>query len=437
MDQTKTRTFVGFGFGAIQSGLFLHEAFQSGEFRRLVVAEIMPQVVSAVRRAGGYCCVNIAYHDRVEKDHIDSIEIKDPATVPDRRCLIAAIAEAEEIATAVPSVESYSLERPDSLHRILAAGLCKKAEIDGPRTVVYTAENHNQAAEILEEHVFAQVPQEMREAVHSRVQFLNTVIGKMSQVVSDPEEIHERGLATITPGLPRAFLVESFNKIFISRIQFVEPFHRGIAVFEEKDDLIPFEEAKLYGHNATHALAGYIGKLKGIQHIADLRDIPGMVPFLRAAFIQESGRGLIRKYGYIDQLFTSDGYSQYAGGLLERMMNPFLMDTIERVTRDTQRKLGWNDRLIGTIRLALAHGIKPHRYAFGAAAALASLDPSTLDGGIPIKHTLNLIWPDPTFARDEKDVVIALIKDAVQKLKDWRDLGYPNIETFFRNNLHS
>jgi mannitol-1-phosphate/altronate dehydrogenase len=363
MALTGKRTFVGFGFGAIQSGLFLYEAFNSGEFRRLVVAEIMPDVVSAVRRAGGHCCVNIAYHDCVEKNQIDSIEIEDPATAAGRQYLIAAIAEAEEIATAVPSVEFYSSEGSASLDRILADGLCKKVELDGPRTVVYTAENNNRAAEILEKLVFLQVPQEMREVVHSRVQFLNTVIGKMSQVVSDPEEIHERGLATTTPGLPRAFLVESFNKILISKIQFFEPFRRGIAVFEEKNDLIPFEEAKLYGHNATHALAGYIGKLKGIQHVADLREIPGMVPFLRAAFIQESGQSLIRKYDLIDKLFTPGGYSQYAIGLLERMMNPFLMDTIERVTRDTRRKLGWNDRLIGTIRLALAQGVKPHRYA--------------------------------------------------------------------------
>ena len=436
MDLTRTRTFVGFGFGAIQSGLFLHEAFQSGEFRRLVVAEIMPHVVSVVRSAEGCCCVNIAYHDHVEKDRIDSIEIENPATAPGRQYLIDAIAEAEEIATAVPSVESYSSERPDSLHRILAAGLCKKAEVDGPRTVVYTAENHNQAAEILKKHVFTQVPQEIREAVRSRVQFLNTVIGKMSQVVSDPEEIHERGLETIAPGLPRAFLVESFSKILISRIQFVEPFRRGITVFEEKNDLVPFEEAKLYGHNATHALAGYIGKLKDIQHVAELKEIPGMVPFLSAAFNQESGQALIRKYGPIDQLFTPGGYNQYAVDLLDRMMNPFLMDTIERVTRDTRRKLGWNDRLIGTMRLALDQGVKPHRYAFGAAAALASLDPSILDGETPIKSTLNSIWPDSTFTRDEKDIVIAMIKNAIHKLKDWRDLGYPNIETFFRNNQY-
>ena len=119
------------------------------------------------------------------------------------------------------------------------------------------------------------------------------------------------------------------------------------------------------------------------------------------------------------------------------MMNPFLMDTIERVTRDTRRKLGWNDRLIGTIRLALTQGVKPHRYAFGAAAALASLNPSILDGKTPIKPTLNSIWLDSIFPKDEKDIVIALIKDAMHKLKDWRDLGYPNIGTIFRNNQHS
>jgi hypothetical protein len=48
-----------------------------------------------------------------------------------------------------------------------------------------------------------------------RVQFLNTVIGKMSQVVTDPREIVERSLAPIAPGIDRAFLVEEF--LLVSR----------------------------------------------------------------------------------------------------------------------------------------------------------------------------------------------------------------------------
>jgi len=47
------RTFVGFGFGPIQAGLFCLEAQQSGAFDRLVVAEVAPALVAALRRAGG------------------------------------------------------------------------------------------------------------------------------------------------------------------------------------------------------------------------------------------------------------------------------------------------------------------------------------------------------------------------------------------------
>ena len=47
------KTFVGFGFGAIQAGLFAYEAGRSGNFRRLVVAEVMPETVEALRNAQG------------------------------------------------------------------------------------------------------------------------------------------------------------------------------------------------------------------------------------------------------------------------------------------------------------------------------------------------------------------------------------------------
>jgi hypothetical protein len=45
------RTFVGFGFGPIQAGLFLDEAYRSRSFGWLVVAEVLPEIVSAVRGA--------------------------------------------------------------------------------------------------------------------------------------------------------------------------------------------------------------------------------------------------------------------------------------------------------------------------------------------------------------------------------------------------
>ena len=352
-----TRTFVGFGFGPIQAGLFLYEAFCSGAFRRLVVAEIVPEVVAAVRRSDGYFSLNIAHADHIEHFQAGPVEILNPAVESDRAQLVEAIAEAQEISTALPSVTIYVTDGPASVHRILADGLSKKAEKSAPSAVVYAAENHNHAAEILESNVLDAVSANSSESVRASVQFLNTVIGKMSRVVSDPGEIRDFGLVPITPNARLAFLVESFNRILISKINF--SFQRGIQVFEEKKDLLPFEEAKLYGHNATHALAAYLGALKGVRFIADLKPIPGMLPFLRAAFIDESGEALIRRNRGVDVLFTKEGYADYADDLLQRMMNPYLRDSIERVARDPERKLGWDDRLIGTIARCAAHGHHP------------------------------------------------------------------------------
>lgn len=44
---------------------------------------------------------------------------------------------------------------------------------------------------------------------------------------------------------------------------------------------------------------------------------------------------------------------------LERMISPNLPDSVERVIRDPERKFGWNDRLIGAIRLCPVEGITP------------------------------------------------------------------------------
>ncbi|MGD0878714.1 MAG: hypothetical protein ABSA01_11270 [Anaerolineales bacterium] len=64
---------------------------------------------------------------------------------------------------------------------------------------------------------------------------------------------------------------------------------------------------------------------------------------------------LIYKYAGLDPLFTPDRYRDFAADLPERMTNPFLVDMIEHVTRDNERKLDWNDRLVGTMHMAFEH----------------------------------------------------------------------------------
>lgn len=358
------KTFVGFGFGPIQSALFLYEAYCSGSFARYVIAEVDAALVDAVRAAGGRYAINIAHPDRIEQVAVEGVRLCQPGEESDRHELVQAIAAADEMATALPSVRFYDTGDAASVARLLADGL-QRREASKP-AIIYAAENHNHAAEILTERLSARVPAEALTAV----QTLNTVVGKMSGVITDADTIRRLGLAPLTPDTPRAVLVERFNHILISRVA-LEGFQRGIEVFVEKDDLLPFEEAKLYGHNAIHALIGYLARLRGLTTMAEAAGHDDIMTVARAAFLDESGAALVKKYQHMhDPLFTADGYRGYADDLIERMVNPHLNDLIVRVTRDARRKLGYDDRIFGTMRLALSQGIEPIHMAQGAAAAL-------------------------------------------------------------------
>jgi len=375
--------FAGFGFGPIQAGLFAKEAFQSGNFRRIVVAEIDQRLVDAVRSNNGTYYANVAGSDGIETVRIDGVELFDPTNSSDSAMLRAALAEATEITTCLPSVNFFDSDPVNGVAALIADGLRHRTS---NVTIVYAAENHNHAAEILEQAV----TKKLRGALPPRVQFLNTVIGKMSQVVNDPGEIPERNLTPIAPGFDRAFLVEEFNHILVTRTT-IPGFVPGIEVFIEKADLLPFEEAKLYGHNAIHALLGFIGLLKGYGKMTELKADARVMRVARDAFITESGGALIRKHaGLGDELFTKAGYRHYAEDLLERMTNPYLADTTARAARDVVRKLGANDRIYGTMALALEHGIEPKNMAIGAMAGVALLLAHPADYRLPRElHSLN------------------------------------------------
>jgi mannitol-1-phosphate 5-dehydrogenase len=132
----------------------------------------------------------------------------------------------------------------------------------------------------------------------------------------------------------------------------------------------------------------------------------------REAFLEESGAAMIARHKGLDPLFTPAGYQAYADDLLERMINPYLRDLIERVVRDPRRKLAWNDRLIGTMCLALDAGVQPRRFALGAAAAVESLASPK-----PLSETLNALWPAADQPAGRKGQLVSLIAAAQSKLK--------------------
>ena len=174
--------FTGFGFGAIQAGLFTLEALRENAFEQVVVCEISGALVERVRANDGLFSVNIAHPDGIETLELGPIDILNPESATDRELIVEKLARSREAATAVPSVDVYTAGGSGSIHQLLAEA--SLAERNTP-LVVYTAENDNRAAELLADAVrgAAELPEG---DFNRRISFVNTVIAKMSGVITAP-----------------------------------------------------------------------------------------------------------------------------------------------------------------------------------------------------------------------------------------------------------
>jgi mannitol-1-phosphate 5-dehydrogenase len=401
-----SKTFVGFGFGPIMSGLFAFEAHASGAFERLVVSEIDAALVKAVRDHGGVYQVNVAHPDGIRPVTVEGVDVLNPRDPADRDRLVNAIAESDEMATALPSVQIYGAGGEGSVAALIASGIRRRQS--ARPTVIYAAENNNDAALLLGTAIADALGGPLPESFRC----VDTVIGKMSGIITDAETIKRLGLVEMTPGAGRAILVEKFNRILFSRPH-LDGWRRGIGVFVEKEHLEPFEEAKLYGHNAIHALLGYLADLRGCVTIADAGREPQLLDIARHAFLDECGAAMCELHkGTGDPLFTTDGWREYAEDLLERMVNPHLNDLVERVIRDPLRKLGWRDRLVGAMRRCMEAGVSPNHLAMGAAAAIVFLVNHPEQAGA-LKLEL------PSTARDIDDIAMDRVLHAA-----WGDEGF-------------
>ena len=292
MSHSRKKNYLGFGFGAVQAGLMLFEAVKSGHFERTVILEINPSLVEAVRKNNHSITVNTATDTGIKKTKISNIEIYNPLSPKDHTAIKDAIYEADEMSTAVPSVDFYDSKKNASIASLLGTFLNT-----AKRQILYASENNNYAAEILADKISSNADKNKMESF----QILNTVIGKMGGVIQDRATINELNLDTIIPNDQNAILVESFNKIIVSKVTF-QGYIRGIDVFEEKNELLPFEEAKLFGHNAIHSMLGYMAYLKNYRYMSEIRDDPDLYDLGKEAFLDESGATLIKKYSHLNTI---------------------------------------------------------------------------------------------------------------------------------------
>jgi mannitol-1-phosphate/altronate dehydrogenase len=102
-----------------------------------------------------------------------------------------------------------------------------------------------------------------------------------------------------------------------------------------------------------------------------------------------------------------------------RMTNPNLSDRIERVGRDHARKLGIEDRLYGTMVVALQQELTPVTLALGAAAGVLSMIPHRDSlGRDTLSGLLRDIWGNHPWVREYGTRLVDLTWRGVEQLRE-------------------
>ena len=339
------KTFIGIGAGPIQTGIYVAGAADGG-FDRIVLAEVEPTLVAALKQHHSIT-VNTAEAERITTRTYENIEVFNPNDPNDLPQLIEIAKDALAFNTALPATKFYKFCAP----------WMKEAFARNPegRRYVYTSENSTTAAADLTAAMGVEYP---------NTYYLDTVIGKMSKVFASTES----DLPPLTPGFAKGHLVEAFSTIYTSSAPGIEEV--GIRNLFAKADLVPFEEAKLYGHNASHLLLSLLAAERGCTYMSEAAKFPEIVEYTLQALVQEAGPALCRKYAGVDEYFDPANYNAWAKELVQRMISPLLSDAIARVARDLTRKLGWEDRIVGAVRLCEAQGISAPRLRHGVEIAL-------------------------------------------------------------------
>ena len=117
-------------------------------------------------------------------------------------------------------------------------------------------------------------------------------------------------------------------------------------------------------HNMSHALCAYLGYQRNYEYIYQaVNDYD--IKYVALNALCQSALAVAKENGVELESLIS-----HAQNLLYRFTNVALADTVARVGKDTIRKLGSNDRLIGAINLADKHNVSCEYLCLGVALGM-------------------------------------------------------------------
>jgi len=324
--QVDARKIVIFGAGKIGRS-FIGQLFGRSGYK-IVFVDVDPVIISLLNQRTYYRVII-----KGEKEEELRVNNVGAISVLDKPMVIEAVSTAGILAV---SVGKNALEK---VIPVIAAGLAKRYK-DYPEIPldVILAENMRSAADFTKEQLVKNLPAGF--PVESYVGLIETSIGKMVPIIP---------LAEVEKD-PLVVFAEPYNTLILDGKGFKSPIPdvKGLA---PKNNIKAWVDRKAFIHNLGHATAAYYGYYlhPDAIYIYEVLEDKKVSRFTRCVMLQSAE---ILRVVYPDDFIMAD-LEEHIDDLLFRFRNRALQDTLFRVGQDLPRKLGADDRFMGSIHLAL------------------------------------------------------------------------------------
>ena len=334
------KKFIMYGAGNIGRG-FIGQLFSKSGYS-VGFIDINKEVIARLNADKEYP-VEIVTSEGVTEDVVKNVYGIDGTDV---ELVAEEIASSDVMATAIGVNVLKFIAKP------IALGLKKRFERNAKPFNIIICENLIGADAFLKGLIKDQIP-EYADKVESQVGFVEASIGRMVPVMTEEKK----------QGNPLRVCVEPYNILPVDK----DAFKGEIPEVKNLYPFAPFNlfiQRKLFMHNMSHALCAYLGYQRGYEYIYQaVGDYDIKCVALNA--LCQSAMAVAKENGVEMQ-----GLISHAQNLLYRFSNVALGDTVARVGKDTIRKLGSNDRLIGAINLAEKHGVSCEYLCLGVALGM-------------------------------------------------------------------
>lgn len=377
-----------YGAGNIGRG-FIGQLFSLGGYK-VGFIDINKEVISRLNSDQEYCVevVSSSGSEEITVQNVYGIDGSDIDLVAEE------IASADIMATAIGVNVLKFIAKP------IALGLKKRFEQGSGAFNIIICENLIGADEFLKGLIKEQIP-EYADRIDKEIGFVEASIGRMVPVMTEEKR----------KGSPLRVCVEPYNILPIDK----NAFKGELELPEQVYLFAPFNlfiQRKLFMHNMSHAMCAYLGYLRDYTYIYESVADYDIKYVVYKALVQ-SAVAVSKENGT-----EITGLLSHAENLLYRFTNKALADTVERVGKDTKRKLSSNDRLIGAIKLAEKNGVPCANLCLGVAAGML-FNPSADQSSIEVYTYAKENGVEKTLAEysDYTGKYVGLIADLYDMLK--------------------